>query len=119
MGIFNKNIQEMEASGELHRLRSEVFKFPTDCGSTDGASEDEPFQVDALVPYAFMTGIMIAVALLLALINRAVWKSRDERGPQKMMEGKVHHVQCNYPPELARGPKVEMHNVSLQDVKTF
>ena len=68
MGFFGKNIQEMEASGELVKLRKRWFKSPKKCHNV--RQSEDPFPVNKFVPLAFVTTSLIAVAIILATINR-------------------------------------------------
>ena len=79
MGLFNKNIQEMESSGKLNELRDKWFGSPKECYELDGAESQNKFPVDDFIPLTILAGGIIAAAVILATINRIIWGAQGER----------------------------------------
>ena len=73
MGVFNKNIQEMEASGMLARRYQHWFGVPQKCDATQSQGEEVLFPVEPFIPLALQTFIMIVVAIFFATFNRLFW----------------------------------------------
>ena len=77
-GVFNKNIQEMEATGILVNLRRKWFKSPQKCSltQTSGDTGVPLLPADPFIPLAFQTVMLVGAALLLAAFNRIFFKSQ-------------------------------------------
>ena len=79
MSLFNMNIQEMESSGELNKLRTEWFGSPTECDELDYPGSESKFPVDDFYPLTILAVAVIGVAVLLATINRILWGPKVTR----------------------------------------